>query len=320
MVKDGRDQEWLGKEFLSKLLTVKKNITNFKSLKKRTSSIAKKNNNNLYLKTLIKYDRSIAKIIDFKLVGFLHTHEKGEGALDTFRILKHNEKNLFEKIYRSDSIDLKNLLFYYHKIRKEIKDKKTIIPRIEEIIHGKKITIILFEKKTHIKITDTYRFLDITTSCIKELTCLKEKKITSNIYSLRCHRKSIDFCKEKKLSLDPIFKACKTIEDLPLFFAHADLNLNNISADGTIYDWDSSGYLPAGYDLACVITESEVYKGNEIIDFIKTNHNEKYSIYEFTLSCLFLSFALTSSKKVNEKIYLYSILNDFLTNSPKISA
>ena len=51
MVKDGRDQEWLGKEFLSKLLTVKKNIANFKSLKKRTSSIAKKNNNNLYLKT-----------------------------------------------------------------------------------------------------------------------------------------------------------------------------------------------------------------------------------------------------------------------------
>ena len=98
MVKDGRDQEWLGKEFLSKLLTVKKNITNFKSLKKRTSSIAKKNNNNLYLKTLIKYDRSIAKIIDFKLVGFLHTHGKGEGALDTFRILKHNEKNLFQKI------------------------------------------------------------------------------------------------------------------------------------------------------------------------------------------------------------------------------
>ena len=119
--------------------------------------------------------------------------------------------------------------------------------------------------------------------------------------------------------MDPIFKACKTIEDLPLFFAHADLNLNNISADGTIYDWDSSGYLPAGYDLACVITESEVYKGNEIIEFIKTNHNEKYSIYEFTLSCLFLSFALTSTKKVNEKIYLYSILNNFLTDSPKIS-
>lgn len=57
-----------------------------------------------------------------------------------------------------------------------------------------------------------------------------------------------------------ILKACNIIEKIPLFFAHADLNLNNISSTGIIYDWDSSGYYPAGYDLACIITEANIYK------------------------------------------------------------
>lgn len=188
---------------------------------------------------------------------FLQTHGKGVDTLDSFRILEQENTLLFEKTYRSNSNDLKNTLYFYSKINTNTHIKT---PKLKNKLIGNKISILLFEEIPHIKINDKDHFTNIALLFIKELEKIAPIKTESNIYSLRCHRKSIEFCDNNNLDKTVILKACNIIEKIPLFFAHADLNLNNISSTGIIYDWDSSGYYPVGYDLACIITEANIYK------------------------------------------------------------
>lgn len=89
-------------------------------------------------------------------------------------------------------------------------------------------------------------------------------------------------------------------------FAHADLHLNNISSNGIIYDWDSSGYYPAGYDLAGIICEKKLYDSTDISKFIENHYNKKnfrINTKDLTISTLLLAFLMISGRKTKEKYY-----------------
>lgn len=315
MMKNSQDWKWINSGFLFNKTYNRKEIVKFNTLKKQTSIFSKKNDNEAYLREIIKFDTSIAEIKKMNFVRFLQTHGKGVDTLDSFRILEQENTLLFEKTYRSNSNDLKNTLYFYSKINTNTHIKT---PKLKNKLIGNKISILLFEETPHIKINDKDHFTNIALLFIKELEKIAPIKTESNIYSLRCYRKSIEFCDNNNLDKTVILKACNIIEKIPLFFAHADLNLNNISSTGIIYDWDSSGYYPVGYDLACIITEANIYKKNDILQLIKHNYESKSrfcSIEHFTTSTLLLSFALTSGKKTDEKINLYNFLADYIQRS-----
>lgn len=155
-------------------------------------------------------------------------------------------------------------------------------------------------------------------ACISQLKSIPYKENSYKVSDLRNYEKSIAFCNNNKLSIDPILSACNIAESLPSFFAHADLHLNNISSDGIIYDWDSSGYFPAGYDLAGIICETKLYDSTDISKFIENHYDEnnlRLNTKNLTISTLLLAFLMISGRKTKEKKLLHTELEKYLTKN-----
>lgn len=281
----------------------------FEQLNRKVAKSVKKNSNTLYIKTLINFDCSITKIQDLKFIRFLNVYGKGSNSLNYFRAVTVNNELLFEKTYHTKSLELKNTLAFYKKLKLQKLNIKT--PKIARRLSGSKISIVLFKFNPHKKIENIDFFLDLAICAIKDIAVIQHGNKSSEIYTLRCYRKALAFCEKNKLDITPIKKSAIIISKNPQPFAHADLNMNNISNDGTIYDWDTSGYYPLGYDLACIINISEAYKNQDILKLIIKTQEEIYHRYnsnDFIISTLFLTFALASNRKTKHKINLYELL------------
>lgn len=117
IARNEQEREWLKPNiiFIDSSIDEMRQSIRFNSLKKSTSRIARKNSNTLYLKKILEHDIRVELILNYNFVSFLHTSGKGEGSLDTFRILEKEMKYFFEKIYYSNSEELKNTLFFHKK-------------------------------------------------------------------------------------------------------------------------------------------------------------------------------------------------------------
>lgn len=255
---------------------------------KKYSDFAKYHNNHDFYYNAVRSVCQIEGLPTVKYAEFVG-RGAGKGSLNSYRkIILDNNDLYFEKIYKSDSDDLKKIEFFYQNIFPHIGGKFKV-PRLV-LLRGHFGSVALFQWIDNFvpidreKILDFYRFFREAVTVLKipsDSRCEILVDFTRESMIQDGLKRSKEWLNLKKRAdeLKYIDMICAFLKLLPrkeLIFNHGDINKANISENGIVIDFDRCGFYPAGYDLAFIASKQfffedlnamEVYLQKDIKDF-----------------------------------------------------
>lgn len=192
---------------------------------------------------------------------FLRSTGKVFGNVNIFRKVQYRSLSgpvrAFEKIYRRGGADLNRVQWVARNLWGKLPCK---MPRIIEIVHGRRFSVVLFEFEAFSPISpdgliETLRDMnefslshpstsfDMILPSMRQLPILYQHRRKSLLANLEVAGVS-------ESDLDTVERACM---DTVHVFNHADLHRFNVGQNGMIYDWDCACFAPAAHDLGRAI-------------------------------------------------------------------
>lgn len=303
-------------------LSVMPTAIRFYELKKICNRIRENNNHKLYNEILKRYIKDLN--IDFTETEFVGVGG-GMGNLNVYRKVTFSTKTYFEKIYFSESEDLKRYIWLNENVFPILIDYIKF-PTINKIYSGSFISAIYFE---YIQAT-VAKEIDKTTLIIESIKSLYKLSIrkdsekiieaTPNFildyeqHTIFKKNASCEFFKEENICVHSIKKI---IEANRKVFSHGDLKKENISVDNFLLDWDSFGVYPASFDVGFayymfIVTKADVESpGKWLINNYKSvilvEDWEAFKIGFFYFTSVFLSVFFVKGKytSVREELLMH---------------
>lgn len=210
---------------------------------------------------------------------FLNDTGRVAGNINIFRKLRYRSLSgpvlAFEKIYRRNASDLKRLQWVSRNLWDELPFQ---MPRIIEIVHGRRFSVVLFafEQFTPVNAqglfdamrrmtafstahpVSAFAHVDRVMLGLPKLYALRRKNLVHNL----------GVAGIGAAELDQIEAACM---DTAHVINHADLHPFNVGQNGMIYDWDSSCFAPAAHDPGRMIAAIRDFRHlAALLDFVTT--------------------------------------------------
>ena len=234
----------------------------------------------LYEDCLTQYDSVLELITSLdatksKFIGY----GLGEQTLNTYRYIELQGEVYFEKIYLTQSDDLRHLLWFFKYAQDSIIQAGYRVPKILKVSKGDKLTAVYFEFIDN-KLDNLNDFINNTL------------KIAFNLTNIRLSSEAIKESQKFKFQEAPLYrdnyirlenflfqqgvKANKLVEmqnkinTMNGVFSHGDLHGKNLGNPNIIIDWDKSGVYPKGFDIAYILSNCYIFIGMEdLLRFLK---------------------------------------------------
>lgn len=254
-----------------------------RQLKKITQTYRRTNNQEYYEALLGRYVRqwepATADRAEFTAQG------KGKTTLNTYRKVRIDNVDYFEKIYFNSYPDLQILKW----LQTEVYDKNTVdirIPRIEKIYSGEFLSIVYFEFLSLSPIPQTklvQTLIDKTKELYefsytnRKITVSPQKIIKDYTRHPKYEKSSqLAFLKLKKYGFNPV-NLEKLADKSPQVLTHGNISRTNVFENSIVIDWDYAGFFPVGFDVAALcwhLLKKMGLSGN-IINWLQDNYKNK---------------------------------------------
>lgn len=179
------------------------------------------------------------------------------GNVNVYRKLRYSSFSgpvkAFEKIYQRNGDDLRRLQWVYRNLVDEL---PFAIPRIVEIVHGQRLSVVIFKFEPFSRISpdglietlctmnefssahpaSQFDMIDGSMQQLPHLYKSRRKILATNLVAA-------GFTEQ---SLSDVERACM---DTVHVFNHGDLHRSNVSETRMIYDWDCACFAPEEHDL-----------------------------------------------------------------------
>ena len=249
----------------------------------------------------------------------------GEQTLNTYRYIEFQGVVYFEKIYLTQSDDLRHLLWFFNYGQDSVIQAGYRLPEILKVSKGDKLTAVYFEFidnkldnlndfiNNAFKIAFTLKNINLSSVALEESQKFKfqETPLYRDNYT---RLQSILFqqgVKDNKLA-----EMQNKINTMTGVLSHGDLHGKNLGNPNVIIDWDKSGVYPQGFDIAYILSNCYIFIGMEdLLFFLKrqissnqlnTHNSEEYN--ELLFSILFFAM-IFYSRKIGNKILPEGILS-----------
>lgn len=250
------------------------------------------------------YNRLLKMFVPTLNMNFSNTEFVGNGAslnsINTYRKIKLDNVQLFEKIYYSKSLTLKKINWLKEHVF-PLLDNQILAPSIEETFEADLLTIVYFkyvDSKPIDIITEEQVMINISKYFYQLTNKIPIGDSSDYLFDYHKHGKYNTWenvakkrAKTKNLNLVTIEKELIKAQRI---FTHGDLKSVHVYEDGTIIDWDEAGFYPVGFEQAyiahrCIINN----KMNRVnpISWLNSNFSEikeeMGDVFEFSF-CYFL--------------------------------
>ncbi len=305
----------------------------FTQLKEVGARLAYKGSSDEYERLIEYYDAEINFTDNPQCKGFVGSDGFGQGTLNSFRVISSPllpppEGVAFEKIYNMHSIDWLKSSFFIKHHHEQFCDESVFAPFLINVRAGVSLVVANF---THVKVRrgalEEHRYL--WRNCMSRLSNLtlvpgapdEISDFMLHIRFARCLQKTKEFSESFHVPMSIFDLAIRRLEKAPRFVAHGDLSLKNTSLPNVVFDWDSFGYFPPGFDLAICMVESNLKLSKDAIDELARDH---YPLYEsrcdwdnFRFCLLFLYFVFSKTRGFYFKM---SLLEVFLADYEEVKS
>ncbi|MBU2333518.1 MAG: aminoglycoside phosphotransferase family protein [Gammaproteobacteria bacterium] len=298
----------------------------FTDLKQLGRKCATRGDARLYERLIGKYDPQLKLPSGFQFERFVGFNGKGENTLDSFRVLRSGELNVFEKFYQNGSVDWVKVSFFMNYHAGEIDPSRVYIPKMINSASGEGLVVSHSEYVTVLGVGPS-KYFDVALTCIDELSRLRLNPSAPELLFdimlhagfARCYRKSLGFAKEFGMSLEVYQRTLDRVLKMQRFVAHGDLSVKNMSAPCYVFDWDNFGYYPPGFDLAlCLVKAGSIASEGSVADFSRRYYplySSGCTVEDFYLALLFFCVVFTGNRNVPFKKALLESLQEALSQS-----
>ena len=188
----------------------------------------------------------------------------GDGSLNSYRLVHIHNKHYFEKIYLKESLDYKNIMWFYMNIQRIIASAGLESPAFGYLVEGDRLSVVYSEFINDTRLIPRTSAMSYYKKKFHIFNNINPQSDDMHAFNFINHvlyqdgkRKAIKFISQ---SCDEGFEAVsimeKKVNNAMTIFSHGDWYLKNINRKGIVFDWDRCGYYPAGFDLAYCFSKS----------------------------------------------------------------
>lgn len=256
---------------------------------------------------------------------------KGTNTLNSYRKVYSEDGVFFEKVYRTNSSDLKKMTWFYNEIYPYLNTEIIKTPALRKVIKGKVISAVYFDFvdfKTLSKSSMLFRAFEVIKHLMTLTHELKKTNTTldfENGYQNMIVKFDDIYVKTARVYVEKEFKNHELFDKIlqyllssNYFLAHGDLNSKNILGENYLIDWDSTGIYPIGMDMGKALNWfylSNTISVNDVTQIIEDNFKDYFDsdVYNnFLLGSLFFCFLFRASEITFGKNDISSdVLNPF---------